>query len=467
MASKYVDDAIDECGDETPPLCVIQALILLTQWHIIKGVRGKTWRRIGLCIRLAYEMELHCVDANKDSESLSPPVRQWCEDEERRRAYWAIWEMDQFANALKQVTVTINWTQNQVFLPAQDEKWFAGQPHQSCNLAADWVDRPSRLHATGSNSTKAWYIVFCSFIQEAYALVYSDHVLDNQSKRLKDWSTGEQEPADIPSQVVRTLLNTIHLATLLLPETLQFHYQPLDFGSRASRDIHHHHGIYQLAILPQVAIVVALRPLVLQAYLRRLKNNDPQESTSNLAESSQMIEQCFMASEAILKIDSHCHGSSHSNVHPNVVHASWLAATVQLLREELTDKSVEKSLIRSNFAILKAIHSRLILRWEMSIVPKQNLDLLASRLKALSALSKRRAEQKTQRATQENAPAQQQSRMNTTNANHRTFQHHAAPAPEVQWDYHALAQEDPSESPEYGRRVGRGSPSFAQDVRIP
>jgi hypothetical protein len=96
---------------------------------------------MGLCIRIAFELGLHSVDVSKDPDTywVDEDVEQWCADEERRGAYWAIWEMDQFSNMLKQVPISTDWIKNQVFLPAEDDKWFQAQPHQSCVLDSDTI----------------------------------------------------------------------------------------------------------------------------------------------------------------------------------------------------------------------------------------------------------------------------------------------------------------------------------------
>lgn len=406
LAARYVDDAIDECGDDSPPLHLLQALILSTHWRIVESVRGRTWRYIGLCIRLAFELGLQSVDFKKDPESCTKDARVWCEDEERRRAYWAIWEMDLFANALKHITVTINWTQNHVFLPAEDEKWFSGKPQRSCCLATEWIDRPKTLHETGSQSTKAWYIVFCSFITEAYQLVYTDQGPDHLPNGPKANPKAQAGRTRASEHLVPILLNAIHLSILLSPSSLKFHHQRLDFGVSApdrtasASDVHQQHAIYQLAMLPQIARLVILRPFVLQSYIRKLvklteaqaRHKELQGEAPSPAHEDQEMEQCFNASDAILRIEGHCEETSYRNVHPYVVHATWLAATVQLLREELTEDVGERKLIQSKFVVLKAINDRLINHWEMSTVPKKNLDLLAVQLKALTALAKGRYE---------------------------------------------------------------------------
>ena len=94
-ALKYVNLAMFESEDEPLSLSLLQALILVTHWLLIQGVRAKAWRYLGIAIRSAYELNMHLIDAGRGAEDIvNMDASQWCEDEERRRAWWAIWEMD-------------------------------------------------------------------------------------------------------------------------------------------------------------------------------------------------------------------------------------------------------------------------------------------------------------------------------------------------------------------------------------
>jgi hypothetical protein len=120
-----------------------------------------------------------------------------------------------------------------------------------------------------------------------------------------------------------------------------------------------------------------------------LGTRDGVQKLSDLPEeSARKVDQCYKAAEAILNIVVNCHESHYKYVSPYVAHVSWLAATVPLLQQELVEDDSQKLLIRSRFEILKATLSRFIEYWEMSQVPKQNLDLLQLRLKQFSTASK-------------------------------------------------------------------------------
>ncbi|OQD68780.1 hypothetical protein PENDEC_c031G02206 [Penicillium decumbens] len=121
LAFKYINEALMECDDGTPPLCVIQALIIATHCRLTQGVRGKAWRSLGLCVSLIYETNLHLLDSKKvgKAEGLS----RWQEEEEKRRAFWAVWEMDVFASTIRRTPTGIDWNQMEVLLPVDNSRF--------------------------------------------------------------------------------------------------------------------------------------------------------------------------------------------------------------------------------------------------------------------------------------------------------------------------------------------------------
>jgi len=152
LASRFFEEAIHECGDEAPQLCILQAMILLAHGQLTQGVRGKAWRSLGTCVRLAYELNLHLVDAGH-----ARPVadaRERCDFEEKRRAWWAIWEMDIFASTVRRCPTAMDWSQNETLLPIEDEYWFQNKPRASCFLEKDLVRRWKVLQESGNHWPK-------------------------------------------------------------------------------------------------------------------------------------------------------------------------------------------------------------------------------------------------------------------------------------------------------------------------
>lgn len=431
LAIQGVDAALTECGDEPPSLSLLQALILVTHWLLIKGVRGRAWRYLGLCMRIVLELGLYALDADQDVEATANKrnPEQWCEDEEKRRAYWAVWEMDQFANHLKHVPMTMDWTQTQVLLPAEDDRWFTGQPQPSCFLESDLFARSKALHVTGSESMRAWYIVLASLNPDAHDLAYpSERMLRPSRSKTKIRSKKETEASREATRSI--LFHAIQLCVILLPAKLKFYGQSLDFGTRTfgrgggsssssiiisnsnstSPDVLHLQSyIYQLAVMPEIARLLALRPYVFEAYARKMPSFDDHHRGRRQPPSrslSREIEQCVNAAEAVINIVANCHESHYHYVNPYTACASWLAATTFLLVEDLTEDKSEKPVFRAKFELLKATLDRFIHHWEMSTVPKQNLDALAERLQRFAASSHPRAVERREEASSQTRPDQ-------------------------------------------------------------
>lgn len=413
LASEYANNALAECGDDQPPLCLLQALILITHRRVIKGVRGRAWRSLGLCIRVACELGIDSVDVGKDAQSDITDVARWCEDEEQRRAYWAIYEIDIFATIMKQARMMTDWGTKMVYLPVDDEHWFQAQPQKSCFLEADVLQRTKVLQETKNESARAWYVVLNSLVAQSYILGRSG-TQRAFSRRDPKRQTSITDSTNSRHQCL-ILLNSIQLYSLLLPSRFRFCGQRLDFNGQNTNPtkaaLPQHGLIYQLAILMEVSRLLALRPFVFDTYVQSLtrtfsgrQDQCPLDTASCSELSPRELQQCFNASDAILNIVSSSSESHYQHVNPYIAHAFWLAATVQLLHQELIKDENEKMVIQSQFEVLKATNDQFVRYWEMSAVPKQNLDELATRLKEFTAASKVRPKNKNMAADQRKSP---------------------------------------------------------------
>lgn len=98
LAMRLLHTALEECSPDEPPLCLLQAMVLTTFYQLIEGVRGKAWRYLGTCIRIAYELRLSTLDSDRavlrDTAMIPTDISGWVADEERRRVWWALWEFD-------------------------------------------------------------------------------------------------------------------------------------------------------------------------------------------------------------------------------------------------------------------------------------------------------------------------------------------------------------------------------------
>lgn len=79
----------------------LQGLITLAFYLYATEPDSQGWLLIGTCARLAYALELDKLD--EDSEAVQAQMglpEEWSMQEERRRAWWCIWELDAFAAAI-------------------------------------------------------------------------------------------------------------------------------------------------------------------------------------------------------------------------------------------------------------------------------------------------------------------------------------------------------------------------------
>lgn len=393
MAEQYINQAIAQCGDDPPPLCVLQALILSTHWQLVQGVRGRAWRSLGLCIRIAYELGLHAIDENPNWHLRQQDPEQWCQDEERRRAWWAVWEMDVFASTLYRVPSTIKWGDARVWLPAEDKRWFLGNPQKSCCLQTGLLDRCKYLQKSGNESPKAWFIILNSLMAEAYE---SSFRRKNVGK--KEYNNDRSTDTETPNHdtvFTETLLNAIQACALSVPAQWRYRSQFLSFDGLANErettgsTIQTDSSIYDIALMQEVAKLMTLKNYVFEGGAKQLLqtvenlSQDSGISTHRPAtyQKNQMIQTYFHASDAIMGILANCSDCHIRYTNPFIAHAAWMAAAVQLLRLELVKSGPQQDLIRSRFEVLQATHRQFVEYWSMSSVPQQNLKTLAVQLK--------------------------------------------------------------------------------------
>ncbi|KAJ5639611.1 Fungal specific transcription factor [Penicillium longicatenatum] len=123
QAVDFIYDSLDEASGEQSSLCLLQAMVLVTFYEVTKGVKGRAWRLLGSCVRVAYELYLHLIDyeALEESYKVGRGLSRWIEAEEARRCWWAIWKMDTFASVIRRLPTAIDWNMIDTHLPASDD----------------------------------------------------------------------------------------------------------------------------------------------------------------------------------------------------------------------------------------------------------------------------------------------------------------------------------------------------------
>jgi hypothetical protein len=399
LALKYIDDALAECGDEPPPLCILQALIITGHCQLTEGVRGKAWRSLGICIRLAYELNLHVVDAVSPGGAIEVDEKQWCIDEEKRRAWWAVWEMDIFASTIRRCPSGIDRMQIETLLPAEDQFWFQNKPRRSCFLERDVVYTWKALQQCGNQSPKAWYLVINCLMQEARHLSSPRGVRPPPSRGNRS-NKGSGDSVKETREKLATLLNSIHCFVLALPSHLWYRNQYLDFAERKPGQTvfmrRLHSSIYSIYMMTQLAILMIHHydafggPARVRRPAQSTNNHDIGRSVDDApkpfstyspdgVENLALI-QYFEAADKILTIVQRSSPDHVQYINPCLANTIWLASAVQLVRKEFVPPGTNRDLIKSKFEALYMTYKKSVEFWDIQTTLQQNLELLEAQL---------------------------------------------------------------------------------------
>ncbi|KAJ4361119.1 uncharacterized protein N0V89_001688 [Didymosphaeria variabile] len=402
LALQYIEEAFRECGDDAPPLVLLQALVLVTHQMLTRGVRGRAWRHLGTCVRVAYELNLHLLDSQGTSTDQAEDAAQWCHKEERRRTWWAIWEMDTFASTIRRCPTAVDWSQNETYLPVEDEHWFEGKAHPSCFLELELTNRWKVLLHCGNNSPKAWFIVVNSLMKEAQAIssprgIYHSSNLERSARTTQ--SNGHEKNMNRPRRgsgdQLSTIYNSLRCFSLALPLHLKYRNQYLGFQTKAPGSIksprHLHSAIYSIHLMTQLTRFMIHHYRVFggtgrSALVRKdvtAKASPARNDTSgdtNASHDTMAIDGYFEAADNILNIVDRSSDEHYRYMNPFLASTVWLAAAVQLVRKEFGSASTNKTLAKSKYEVLFLMYNQYVRYWNISTALGQNLDALEHQL---------------------------------------------------------------------------------------
>jgi hypothetical protein len=317
--------------------------------------------------------------------------------EEKRRVFWAIWEMDVFASTIRRTPTAIDWSQMEVFLPATDEDWFQGRAPTGDRGYMD-VD-PSRrwrvLHESESVSSKSWFLVINSYMKEAQ-MISNPRGLPCDSH-----CTGDSQTTDcgVATEEARhkleTLSNAVNCFTLVLPPQLNYRDQPLRFDPPVPNQVEsgrqRHCAVYNIFVMTQLARLMISR---YEAFgpLCKLSRSDSGLSysdhevarstpiNSSVDVSGVALRQYFEAADGILRIVNHSSEEHIQYINPFLSSTIWLASAVQLVRMYFVRSPSHRQLLKSRFDVLYLTYKRCIQFWDTRTAMQQNLELLEEQL---------------------------------------------------------------------------------------
>lgn len=162
MARRFYDEARDL---QSASMTYLQGCILLSFCYYTSGFSAQGWIVVGVCVRLAYELDLSDTDDDYDDGKNSHHDNQTSIDltvlerETRRRAWWLVWELDTFGSSVSKRPYAIDRRRMKVMLPISDEAWFSSTPTQSAMMDTRPGESWKPLKNSENRDARAWFLV--------------------------------------------------------------------------------------------------------------------------------------------------------------------------------------------------------------------------------------------------------------------------------------------------------------------
>ncbi|PVH75865.1 hypothetical protein DL98DRAFT_391249, partial [Cadophora sp. DSE1049] len=370
LASRLTETAMNDCSDEVFPLHLLQSLIHITFQQLTEGVRGRAWRSIGTCVRIAYELQLHLVDKLPQNNRSHPTTTL---NEEKRRAWWAIWEFDVFASTIRRLPTAIDWTQYETWLPVDDEVWFANSCVRSCKLDPDPAMAWKCLQKSGNTSAKAWFVVVNALMRCAHLLSYPQAYS----------AASSSEASEVPPGL-DILANSLYCLTAALPPDLIYRGEFLRFTSGSLQANSAKHGIH---IMTQLSRFMINHFQVFDSTSRQLGERSSSTSTSSsaLTPHDQAAWNHYLnAATSIVALIRNCPPTHIQHANPFLASTIWLAAAAQVVSKSFGDKLVDPRVADSNLDVLQMNLNAFVDFWGVSDTLRVKLGTLESKLKAFA-----------------------------------------------------------------------------------
>ncbi|KAK4161038.1 putative fungal-specific transcription factor [Cladorrhinum sp. PSN259] len=384
IASSRLDESVDRYDDLPPPFWLIQAGILVTFYQLTNSVRSRSWKKLGDCIRYSYDVNLHMVDANLDpttssssssSESSSEKIhiQRWSLLEERRRAWWAIWEMDVFASTIRRLPTAIDGSMNLTMLPVPDSCWFNDVYQESCFLVSDCSQRWKHLAKSGNKSARAWFIVINSLMRNTQRIVYP---AGPAIQRFVD-KAGSNNGAEAPSNhdELSIMANCLYCTLASLPAGLAYQGETLDFRlPKESRQ--EHSDKYSIHLMTQLCrFMIYHHKICARApWLRPSLNKSPPPPSNNPHSTKEEYKDgkyqvssewsnYMSAADEIVTLVRNSSRDHYRYVNPFLLNTIWFSAAAQCACLVFGPLEFNRRVASSNLDLLKITIDKFVEFW--------------------------------------------------------------------------------------------------------
>lgn len=411
LALRFEEEALTFCRDEVPPLCFLQSITLTTFYEMTKSVRGRAWRWLGTCVRVSYELDLHLIDADA-ADGYTPTKAEeldfWVLDEERRRIWWAVWEIDNYASNLRRLPAGINNVHNKTWLPVDDVHWFKKEFRTSSYLGLRPAERWKILQASSNGAASAWFIVVNSLLRDAQEIAslrgpmggFSSH--SAPYARQAQSSSAKRNVNANANDELTMLAHSLQCTLLALPAPLQYHNEYLNFASfdpaEAPRARRLHCAKYSIYVLAEVTRFIISHyhafggeecHTLLGSGSRPGKGHGWNPAVGLMCSSkipdSEALAQYVEAADNITMLLNRCSTDHVRYVNPFLAHSIWLAAAAQLLQKKFGANSHNRDGVNARLDILRLTYTQFITFWDIHDVLLQTLDTLEKHTNGLAA----------------------------------------------------------------------------------
>lgn len=376
IATQAVEDALKQCSDDTPPLCLLQALILTTFDELISGVRGRAWRSVGHCVRLAYELQLHLIDKDLPNiASRNHPIDHLAE--EKRRVWWVIWEFDVFASTIRRLPTAIDWALNATWLPIDDEVWFADGHARSCHLDPDAGSAWKSLQKSSNQSPKAWFIVVNALMRCAHVLSYPQAYQNAARGQRSGVIENVQGSLDL-------LSNALYCLSAALPPRLAYQGEYLPFSkSPGGESLQLDNAKYSIHIMTQLSRFMINHYQVFDSTSRQLGLVNGSSNQSAPAVNQSVWNHYLAAASEIVTLVRSCSPRHINYVNPFLASTVWLAAAAQIVSKHIGPHLIDRRVAESNLDLLQTNLNAFVSIWGVSSALQQKLATLETRLESI------------------------------------------------------------------------------------
>ncbi|KAG0646317.1 hypothetical protein D0Z07_8157 [Hyphodiscus hymeniophilus] len=385
LAEESIEEALSECLDESPPLCILQALILTTFQQLTNGVRGRSWRALHTCVSVAYDLHLHLVDKNVTTRNSNET--EFILQEEKRRAWWTLWEFDVFASTIRKLPTAIDWANNETWLPVDDDLWFSNTSAISCTLNPDPAVAWKELKKSGNQGSKSWFIVINALMRcghtIAFPSVYSCDTLHGEVSSVPETSRTVQSNLDV-------LSNSLYCLSSALPNYLSYNGEFLNF--LPGRYLHNDSAKHSIHVMMNLCRFMLYHLIVFNSTYRNLGVAST-PSSENLASAASLDRFSSLdnaawnvyltAASEIVTIIRNSSPKHVRYVNPFFSSTIWLAAAAQIISRKVGPDYVNPRVAESNLDVLQTNLAAYVSFWRVPGTLQQKLNVLNARMETV------------------------------------------------------------------------------------